>query len=47
MQKRNSVPEQIQLEQRKKLEEERQKLVVQSVKLPNGVRFTLLKPVGA
>jgi hypothetical protein len=32
-------------ETQKKLEEERQKLIVQTVKLPNGATYTRLKPV--
>jgi hypothetical protein len=48
MQKMNSVPEKdVVLEERQKLEAERQKLVVQIVKLPNGASFTRLKPVTA
>ena len=43
----NSVPEDVVSEARQKLEAERQKLVVQVVKLPNGVKFTRLKPVTA
>ena len=47
MQKKS--PEQIAAEEQQKLEErmkeERQKLVVQIVKLPNGATFTRLKPV--
>jgi hypothetical protein len=34
-------------EEQQKLEEERQKLVAQIVKLPNGARFTRLKPMTA
>jgi hypothetical protein len=48
MQKTNNpVQENVVSEERQKLEAERQKLVVQIVKLPNGVRFTRLKPVTA
>jgi hypothetical protein len=44
----NSVLEKdVVLEERHKLEAERQKLVAQIVKLPNGARFTRLKPVTA
>jgi hypothetical protein len=44
----NSVPEKdVVSEEQQKLEEERQKLVAQVVKLPNGARFTRLKPVTA
>jgi hypothetical protein len=43
----NSVPEDVVSEERQKLEAERQKLVAQIVKLPNGARFTRLKPVTA
>jgi hypothetical protein len=44
----NSVPEKdVVLEERQKLEAERQKLVAQIVRLPNGARFTRLKPVTA
>jgi hypothetical protein len=43
----NSVPDDVVSEERQKLEAERQKLVAQIVKLPNGVRFTRLKPVTA
>jgi hypothetical protein len=43
----NSVPEDIVSEERQKLEAERQKLVAQIVKLPNGAKFTRLKPVTA
>jgi hypothetical protein len=44
MQSKKPTPEQVQLEWQRKLEEERQKLVVQKVKLPNGATFTRLKP---
>ena len=48
MQKTNDpVPEGVVSEERERLEAERQKLVVQVVKLPNGARFTRLKPVTA
>jgi hypothetical protein len=40
-------PEEIQLEGQRKLEEDRQKLIVQRVKLSNGATFTRLKPVTA
>jgi hypothetical protein len=43
----NSVPEDVVSEERRKLEAERQKLVAQIVKLPNGASFTRLKPVTA
>lgn len=44
----NSVPEEDVLsEERQRLEAERQKMIVQIVKLPNGARFTRLKPVTA
>jgi hypothetical protein len=42
----NTVSEQALIEARQKFDEERQKLVVQIVKLPNGATFTRLKPVG-
>ena len=45
MQAKKPVPEHVILEARQKLEEERRKLVVQVVKLPNGGTFTKLKPV--
>jgi len=44
-QRKSFVPEDVVSEERQKLEEERQKLVVQIVKLPNGATFTRLKPV--
>jgi hypothetical protein len=44
MQKKNPTPENVVLEAQQKLEEERQKLVVHKVKLPNGATFTRLKP---
>jgi hypothetical protein len=49
MQKTNNpVPEEdVVSEERQRLEAERQKLVAQIVKLPNGARFTRLKPVTA
>jgi len=47
MRKKNPVPEHVVLEQRQRMEEERQKLVVQIVKLPNGATFTRLRPVTA
>jgi len=47
MQSKKPTPEEAQLEGQRKLEEERQKLVVQIVKLPNGATFTRLKPVMA
>jgi len=41
MQKKNNpVPEDVLARERQRLEEERQKLVLQLVKLPNGARFT-------
>lgn len=46
MGKNISVSEQVLREAREKFEKERQKLVAQSVKLPNGATFTRLKPVG-
>lgn len=45
MQKNNSVTEDVLAEEKKKLEDERQKLVEHIVKLPNGATFTRLKPV--
>jgi hypothetical protein len=46
MQVKKSVPEpDAAAEWQRRLEEERQKLVVQKVKLPNGAVFTRLKPV--
>ncbi len=47
MQKKKSVPEQVESEQRQKMEEERQRLVLHVVRLPNGATFTRLKPAGA
>ena len=48
MQKTNNpVPEDVVSEERQKLEAERQKLVAQTVTLPNGVRFTRLKAITA
>jgi hypothetical protein len=48
MQKTNNpVPEEVVSEERQKLEAERQKLVAQIVTLPNGARFTRLKPITA
>jgi len=46
MQKKKPVPEEVLTEARQKVEEDRQKLIVQIVKLPNGATFTRLKPVG-
>jgi ribosomal protein L22 len=46
MQSKKPVPESIVAEGQRKAEEEREKLVVQTVKLPNGATFTRLKPVG-
>jgi hypothetical protein len=46
MDKKKPVPEDIVTELRQKAEEDRRKLIVQSVKLPNGAIFTRLKPVG-
>jgi hypothetical protein len=44
----SSAPEKdVVSEEQQKLEEERQKLVAQIVKLPNGARFTRLKPMTA
>jgi len=45
MQKKKHVPEPDAKDDQRRFEEERQKLVVQRVKLPNGVTFTRLKPV--
>jgi len=45
MQSKKSVTEEAQLEGQRKLEEERQRLVVHRVKLNNGATFTKLKPV--
>lgn len=46
MQSKKSFPEPIISEElRQKLAEERQNLIVQTVKLPNGATFTRLKPV--
>jgi hypothetical protein len=47
MRSKKSSPEEMQFESQRKLEEERQNMVVQVVKLPNGVTFTRLKPVTA
>ena len=47
VQKKNSVAEQVSSEERRRVEEERQKLILQRVKLPNGATFTRLKPLGA
>lgn len=41
----NPSEQQQQLEQQQRLEQERSKLVVYTVKLPNGVKFTRLSPV--
>ncbi len=46
MQKTNVVSEQVLNEERQRVEEERQKLIVVKLKLPNGATFTRLKPVG-
>ncbi len=43
-QKKNPVPEHVMAEERQKLEEQRRKLIVQTVKLPNGATFTRLRP---
>jgi len=47
MHKKNPVPEHLVLEQRQRMEEERRKLIVQIVKLPNGATFTKLRPATA
>lgn len=47
MQNRITIQEEVASEQRQKFEEERRKLIVQRVKLPNGATFTRLKPVGS
>lgn len=47
MQKKSTISEQFLEEERQRLEHERQELVVQTVKLPNGATFTRLRPVGA
>jgi hypothetical protein len=47
MQSKNSVPEDVLSELQQRLKEERQKLVVQTVKLPSGATFTRFKPVTA
>jgi hypothetical protein len=39
-------PEAVAAEQQRKVEEERRKLVEQTIKLPNGATFTRLKPIG-
>ena len=44
MQNRN-ILKQVASEQRLNFEEERRKLIVQRVKLPNGATFTRFKPV--
>jgi hypothetical protein len=41
------ISEQALEQARQKAAEERQKLVVQTVKLPNGATFTKLRPVAA
>lgn len=46
MEKKKPVPEEFVTELRQRAEEDRQKLIVQVVKLPNGATFTRLKPVG-
>lgn len=48
MRAKKAVPQQDTMaDLQRKLEEERQKLVVQKVRLPNGATFTRLKPVAA
>ncbi len=54
MQKKKSILEHVGSEEQRhnsdepqEINDERQKLVVQTVKLPNGATFTKLKPVGA
>jgi hypothetical protein len=47
MQSKKSVQEESQVEGQRKLQEERQKLIVNKVKLPNGATFTILRPVVA
>jgi hypothetical protein len=46
MDKKKPIPEDVVAELRQRAEEDRQKLIVQIVKLPNGATFTRLKPVG-
>jgi hypothetical protein len=46
MQLKKSDPEAVAAEAQRKLEDERRKLVEQTVKLPNGATFTRLKPIG-
>jgi len=43
---KKATPEQVLNEQRQKMEEDRRKLVMIRVKLPNGATFTRLKAVG-
>jgi phosphoribosyl-dephospho-CoA transferase len=45
MEQTQNPSEQQQAEQQQRLEQERSKLVVYTVKLPNGVKFTRLSPV--
>lgn len=47
MYSKKSIPEEAQVDGQQKLQEERQKLVVHKVKLPNGAIFTRLKPAVA
>lgn len=47
MRAKKAVPQDTMADLQRKLEEERQKLVVQKVRLPNGATFTRLKPVSA
>jgi hypothetical protein len=47
MESRKPVQEEQQAAWQRKLDEEREKLVVQKVTLPNGATFTRLKPVTA
>ena len=44
MQKKNPAQDNLITEAQQRLEEERQKLVVHKVRLPNGATFTRLKP---
>lgn len=46
MQSKKSISQQPAADGQKTAEEERQKLVVQVIKLPNGATFTRLRPVG-
>lgn len=47
MQSKKPISESDATEGQRKLQEERQKLIVQTIKLPNGATFTRLKPVTA